>query len=167
MSKLVVLSGVPGSGKSYFTSLLKAKYNNGHYYVVSSDALRDMVGGSVQNFDNDKLIWKMYYELPKVYAYDSEAVVVMDATQTRKEYRTEVMKQFKGIFDEIDLVMFTIDKETIKEQNVNRVWVVPDHAMDKFFDEFSQPLDDDEIAFFNHIYFIRGKDDFYDVVKSI
>ncbi|MCD8209397.1 MAG: AAA family ATPase [Coprobacillus sp.] len=166
MAKLVVLSGVPGSGKSYFTSLVQRKYG-GHVYSVSSDALRNLVGGGIQNFENEQLIWKMYYELPKVWVLDPNGIVIMDATQTRKEFRYEAIKQYKDSFDSIDLVMFTLPDDVIKEQNVNREWVVPDKAMDKFFGEFSTPLDEEEIAFFDHIYFLNNRDDFFTVVKLI
>ena len=55
MSKLVVLSGIPGSGKSYFSKLLRRK-KVGHVYIISSDALRDMVTGSQRNLSEEKLI---------------------------------------------------------------------------------------------------------------
>ncbi len=166
MAKLVVLSGVPGSGKSYFTSLVQRKYG-GHVYTVSSDNLRNLVGGGVQNFDNEKLIWQMYYELPKVWVLDKDGIVIMDATQTRKEFRYEAMKQFRDLFERIELVMFNLPGELIKEQNVNREWVVPDNAMDKFFGEFSTPLDEEEINFFDNIYFLTSREDFFTVVKAI
>ena len=39
MNRLIVLSGVPGSGKSYFSASFKAKKEK-HVYIISSDALR-------------------------------------------------------------------------------------------------------------------------------
>ena len=59
MSKLVVLSGVPGSGKSYFSKALRKK-KTGHVYIISSDALRDLVTGNQQNLSEDTLMWKMF-----------------------------------------------------------------------------------------------------------
>ena len=58
MNKLVILSGVPGSGKSYFSKTLK-KVKNNHVYVVSSDELRALIGGSQSNLANEELMWQM------------------------------------------------------------------------------------------------------------
>ena len=58
MSKLVVLSGVPGSGKSYFSKLLRSR-KEGHVYIISSDALRDLVTGSQRDLSEEDLMWKM------------------------------------------------------------------------------------------------------------
>ena len=70
MAKLIVLSGVPGSGKSHFCDAFR-KSMGGHVYVVSSDALRYEVTGSQQNMDEDKLVWKLFYGMAKVYAMAS------------------------------------------------------------------------------------------------
>ena len=100
MSKLVVLSGIPGSGKSFFSKLLR-KAKGGHVYVVSSDELRTLACGSPQIFTKEKEIWTMFYELPKVYSVDKEAIVIMDATQIIKKFRTEAIKPLRPYFDEI------------------------------------------------------------------
>ena len=58
MNKLIVLSGVPGSGKSYFSNTLK-KIKNSHVYVISSDALRKEITGSQSNLSEEKLMWNV------------------------------------------------------------------------------------------------------------
>ena len=45
MNKLIILSGVPGSGKSYFSKTIK-KIKNSHVYIVSSDELRKEIGAN-------------------------------------------------------------------------------------------------------------------------
>ncbi|MCD8204132.1 MAG: ATP-binding protein [Coprobacillus sp.] len=165
MSKLVVLTGVPGSGKSYFSALVR-KANSGHVYIVSSDGIRELLGGSPQYFDEESLVWEMFYELPKVYALDKKAIVIMDATQTIKKYRTDAIQPLKPLFDETDMVYFDIDTEVVKEQNINRTWVVPEKPLNKFIKEFVPPSEE-ELASFDHVYFIKEPEDFQKIVNLL
>ena len=69
MNRLIVLSGVPGSGKSHFTKELKKALNK-HVYIISSDELRYKILGNQRDLSEDALIWQIYYELVKVYSVD-------------------------------------------------------------------------------------------------
>lgn len=165
MAKLIVLSGVPGSGKSYFSKLLK-KAKGSHVFIVSSDELRNMVGGSPQNFDFERIVWTMFYELPKLYSIDSDALVVLDATQITKNYRTDAVKCLRPFFRSIDLVVFQIDKALVDFQNLQREWAVPQDVLDKFCADFTLP-DDEEIAFFDQTFFIKQTTDFASVIDAL
>lgn len=165
MAKLIVLSGVPGSGKSYFARLLK-KAKGSHVFIVSSDELRNMVGGSPQNFEFESVVWKMFYELPKLYAIDNDALVVLDATQIIKKYRTDAVKCLRTFFDDIDLVVFQIDKALVNFQNLQREWAVPQDVLDKFYSDFTLP-DAEEIAFFDQTFFIKQITDFASVIDAL
>ena len=71
MNKLIILSGVPGSGKSYFSKTIK-KLKNNHVYVVSSDELRKEITGSQSNLNEEELMWKIFYSLAKTFSLDKE-----------------------------------------------------------------------------------------------
>ena len=119
MNKLVVLSGVPGSGKSYFSKTIK-KIKQSHVYVVSSDELRALIGGNQSNLNNEDLMWKMFIELAKVYSNDKDGLVILDATHISTDLRVNRNKGLKSYFDEIDLVMWDIDKSVVSNQNLQR-----------------------------------------------
>ncbi|MGM9873867.1 MAG: AAA family ATPase [Bacilli bacterium] len=165
MSKLVVLSGIPGSGKSFFSKLLR-KAKGGHVYVVSSDELRTLACGSPQIFEKEKEIWTMFYELPKVYSVDKDSIVILDATQIVKKFRTDAVRDLKSYFDSVELVVFTIPKEIVNFQNLQREWAVPQDVLDKFYRDFTMP-DDEELAFFNHTYYIESTNDFAKVIDKL
>ncbi len=164
MSKLIVLSGVPGSGKSYFCKKL-LENTTGHIYIVSSDQLRKEVGGHQQNLDNEATIWDMFYKLPKVYSEDKEGIVVLDSTNTLRKYRIDANIDFKNYFDEIDLVYFDIEKDILLKQNLEREFPIPSEAIIYYFDTFERPNEIDE-AFFDNIYIIRERD-FSSIIDEI
>ena len=157
MSKLLVLSGVPGSGKSYFSKLLRKK-KIGHVYIISSDALRDMVTGNQRNLSEEKLMWKMFYELAKVYSADPKGIVVLDATNRNVEYRVNCVRELKKYFDEAELVIFDIDFELVSKQNLEREFPVPQEVLQEYFDNFELPQKED-YEFFNNVYICTGENE--------
>lgn len=155
MSKLVVLSGVPGSGKSYFSKALRKK-KVGHVYIVSSDALRDLVTGNQQNLSEETLMWKMFYELARVYSADPNGIVVLDATNRSTEYRINSVKELKSHFDEADLVIFDIPKEVVLKQNLEREFPVPESVIEDYFSYFELPKKED-YEFFTNVFVSNGE----------
>lgn len=157
MSKLVVLSGVPGSGKSYFSKLLR-KRKEGHVYIISSDALRDLVTGSQRDLSEEDLMWKMFYDLARVYARDPKGIVVLDATNRNTQYRIETVKELKPLFNEADLVIFDIPKEVVMRQNLDREFPVPEAVLEEYFANFELPTKAD-YAFFMNVFIATGKNE--------
>ena len=164
MNKLIVLSGVPGSGKSYISLLLKEKRKS-HLYIVSSDNLRAQVGGSQTNLDNEELVWAMYYELAKVYSLDKEGIVVLDSTNSKTEFRVDKVVPIKDRFDEVDLVIFKLDKITVMEQNLDRKYPIPSDALERLIDNFEDITNVDK-KFFDNIYVVN-KHDLTPIIEEI
>lgn len=155
MNKLIVLSGVPGSGKSYFSAALK-KHKKSHVYVVSSDALRDTILGNQQDLSADRLMWKMYYKLAYVYAVDPDGVVILDATHSTSFYRIEATKVLKPMFDEIVLISFNLPTDIIKYQNFHREFPVPTDVLNSLIEKFEAP-DEKDAEYFDKIYVIKNQ----------
>ena len=157
MNKLIVLSGVPGSGKSYISLLIKDRIKNGHVYVVSSDTLRTQIAGSQKNFDYEDLMWNMYYEMAKTYSLDKDGIVILDSTNSLRMYRIDKVKPLKSLFGEIDLVTFELDKLTVMRQNMEREFPIPSDALERLFDEYEHVNDEDKV-FFDNIYHVNQRD---------
>ena len=153
MNKLVVLSGVPGSGKSYFSKAIK-KIKGSHVYVVSSDELRALIAGNQSSIEYEDLVWKMFIELAKTYSNDKEGIVILDATHISADLRVDRNMVLKDLFDEIDLVMWDLDKDLVNNQNLQREYPIPPDALAKFISMFEQPNEKDE-AFFDKIIFVK------------
>ena len=156
MNKLVVLAGVPGSGKSYFSSTIK-KIKTSHVYVISSDQLRKEIGGSQANLNNDELMWKIFLNLAKTYALDPDGIVILDATHISSEFRVKRNSPLKELFNEIYLVVWNLDHLVVSNQNLQRDYPIPVEAMNMFFDKFEMP-DEVDKEFFDHIIYINNLD---------
>lgn len=164
MNKLIVLSGVPGSGKSYISLLLKERRKS-HLYIVSSDNLRAQIGGIQTNLSNEKLVWDMYYKLAKVYSLDKQGIVVLDSTNAKTEFRVDKVLPLKKSFNEVDLVVFKLDKITVMEQNLDRKYPIPSDALEKLIDNF-EDIGEREKEFFDNIYIV-DKHDLTPIIEQI
>ena len=153
MNRLIVLSGVPGSGKSYFSQALKRAIKK-HVYIVSSDELRLNILGNQQDLSEDELVWKIYYSLVEAYSIDKNGIVILDATHSKKVYRLDNIMPFRHLYDELDLVCFRLDKELVLEQNKGRENPIPKESLLRLIDQFEMP-DDEERNFYDHVDIIR------------
>ena len=156
MSKLIVLSGVPGSGKSYFCKTIK-KIKESHVYVVSSDELRREITGRQSNLNEDELMWKIFFSLAKTYSLDKEGVVVLDATHVSKKMRVDRNKKLKHLFEEVDLVMWNIDKQVVANQNLQREYPIAPDVLERFYQILELPTEDDK-KFFDKIIMVTSND---------
>ena len=149
MNYLIVLSGVPGSGKSYFSNALRNNKEK-HVYIISSDQIRAEICGDQRDLSQDPLVWKIFYSLIKTYSEDKEGIVILDATNAKKEYRLDLIKPYRELYDEIDLIVFHIDRDLVIKQNKEREFPIPEEALLKLIDAFEMP-DEEEKEFFDHI----------------
>ncbi len=156
MSKLIVLSGVPGSGKSYFCKTIK-KIKESHVYIVSSDELRREITGRQSNLNEDELMWKIFFSLAKTYSLDKEGVVILDATHVSKKMRVDRNKKLKHLFEEVDLVMWNIDKQVVANQNLQREYPIAPDVLERFYQILELPTEDDE-KFFDKIIMVTSND---------
>ena len=153
MNRLIVLSGVPGSGKSYFSSALK-KEKSGNVYVISSDQLRLELLGNQQDLSQETRIWAAFYSLAEEYSKIKDAIVVLDATNAKKMYRLDNIRKYKDKYDEIDLVCFQLEKDLVLKQNRERENPIPEDALIRLISEFELP-GKEEKEFYNHIDVIK------------
>lgn len=165
MSKLIVLSGVPGSGKSYFSKLLK-KIKQKHVYIISSDELRSLVLNNQQDLSMDDLIWQLFYELPKVYSKDKESYVILDACHATRKIRFENIKPLTNFFDEVSLVMFKLDKDVVFNQNIERDFPVSNKVLENFYNYFEDVGEEDK-KLYKHIYVIKDNNSLATLIDRI
>ncbi|HAV19967.1 MAG TPA: hypothetical protein DCX17_02955 [Firmicutes bacterium] len=105
MKTFILLSAVPGAGKSTWASAYASSHDN--VYIVSSDEVRKEVTGFYQNFDQEPLVWETFRKRIHEYAtMHEEATVIADAVNDtnvlRKYYATEAKEFDKKVLVYID-----------------------------------------------------------------
>ncbi len=117
--EIVVMCGLPGSGKSYWAKRLAKEMGA---EVVSSDRLRQEMFGTVRlDLAGDKVVMKQRREAYiKLYESASEKVkegikVVIDATNLKGE-RKEGIEKLKQVTDKIVMVVVKASKTSMRKR---------------------------------------------------
>ena len=142
MKTMVLLSAIPGSGKSTWSKAYAKTHPNTH--VVSSDEVRARVSGSPQNFSKEPLVWETFLkDLNSFAEEEGDVTVIADATNLQNRYRRYYFENTPG-FDRHVLVLFNIPYEVCLRQNKMRDGerVVPDKAMESLRREYEEPTED-------------------------
>lgn len=142
MKKLVLLSALPGSGKSTWTK--KYCSENVNCFVVSSDAIRHELTGSYQDFSKQDQVWKLFSERIHEYAKkEKDCSVILDCVCDTNKLRQKYIDD-SAEFDYKILVVFNRTLEFCLEHNRMRpkeVWV-PEEVIKRMHENFEQPSEE-------------------------
>lgn len=137
MKKLILLSGLPGCGKSTWANEYVKEHKDEKIFIVSSDELRKELGGYVQYFKEEKKVWELFLSRSLNYGriYD-DVTVIMDATNLTNFYRKKYYES-TPIFNYHCLYYFNIPLEKVLVQNKQRSAdrIVIDEAMEHLINE--------------------------------
>lgn len=123
MARLIILSGIPGSGKSTF-----ARDCNWHGPVVilSTDNIRKTLTGDASCLDKDEVMWKYIYAiLDKPHV---DATYIVDATNLVSKRRKSYL-QYKHNFNTIELIYLYVDTDIALARNAARDRHVPEKVI--------------------------------------
>lgn len=165
MRTLILLSAIPGSGKSTYAKHYAATHPN--TYIVSSDEVRKRIAGSLAKFDKEPEVWETFLSDINSYAEKYEEVtVIADATNLQNKYRRYYCEATPA-FDRHVLVYFDIPFEVCLVQNKMREGdrVVPEKAMLKLKEEF-EPVSEEVKALYDE-YIVLGPDYVSPLIKKI
>lgn len=128
MSKLIILCGVPGSGKS----TKAAKLEKGGFFRLSADAIRGELYGD-ENVQGDQ-----YQIFGILYKRFSEALkagkdIVIDNTNINRKARARYVREGRDKNYDIFLWLMPMDVERAIAQNNARERVVPEDVIRKRF----------------------------------
>lgn len=118
MSKLYVMCGIPGSGKSTHAQKIKEQEeaSGTKCYVLSSDDYRKkMLGDESDQTHNNEVFTKLYEDMRRYLAAGSS--VIVDATNTTLKARRRILSEAnkppsKAIYDSITKVCVVVNETT-------------------------------------------------------
>ena len=150
MSKLILMCGVPGAGKSTWV-----RNNFSNITPVSRDAIRfellDERGGDYFAYE-DEVFEKFIHQIIGSLAVDE--VTIADATHLNRKSRAKVLNEVAKFADEIEAIVMDVHLETALERNDNRTGraFVPRGVIRRMFFQMETPTRDEG---FDKITFIR------------
>lgn len=155
-NRLIVLSGVPGSGKSTYCQAYKELYeaNNIKVNIVSSDEIRMELFGRYDNFENEKLVWEIFRAKAYEYSKQDHSVTILDATTLTNKHRYNYALKYKGLYKQIYLVVMATPFEKCLEQNKMRPenkWV-PEDVMKSMYNKL-EPIE--RLTCFSYFYSVE------------
>ena len=163
-NKLIVLSGIPGSGKSTYCKYVDAT-DKRKVIVVSSDEIRKELTGKYANFSRDKEMWRILNDKIEFYgSREKDVIVIVDTTALSNKLRYKYVLNHGGWFDERELVVFKLPIERCIKQNYNRPqekWVPEKNIL-----EMKEKLEDIDYktvySYFTSVKIITEEDKYYD-----
>lgn len=163
---LVVMFGVPASGKSYVAEELAEKFDA---YIASSDAIREEIYGTAECQDDPNRVFSILQQRV-TEELKAGGTAIIDATSLIKKYRVSNLKTYKGKFKKAILVVCATEIDIIKRQNQQRDRHVPEDVIMRMFKTMSFPRDEegwDEIYILPHPENSKSLEDYLNDCKGV
>jgi len=121
-AKVIVLIGIPGSGKSTWAAKQNAT-------VISSDELRGVLSGDVKNQDIHAKVFATMRYLLRTRLELGATPTIIDATNIRRKDRKAWLQIAHKFGASVDAVLFDLPIEVALERNRKRDRVVPEDVI--------------------------------------
>ena len=143
MSKLILMMGVAGAGKSTWI-----KQNYPDIVPVSRDAIRfeilDEKGG--EYFDHETEVFNSFIR-QIIGSLAVDEVTIADATHLNRKARLKVLSRVRKYADEVEVVWIKVSLETAMRQNAMRTGRsrVPNDVIKNMYNSIQRPEDNEGI----------------------
>lgn len=135
MSKLIMMVGISGSGKSYYANKIAEKENG---VVFSSDALRGELYGDENDQSHNNEVFNELHRRIRNHLREGK-VAIYDATNLSMKRRMAFLQELKRIPCEKEAVVVLASRDKCIEQNDARERKVPYSIIDKQIKQFQCP----------------------------
>ena len=135
MSKLIVMCGLPGSGKTSYAEQLALE---GNYVIHSSDKIREELG-DINDQNKNAEVFKILHQRIKNDLQNGKNVIYDATNLSRKKRVSFIRRELKGISCYKICVLMATPWECCLAQNFARERHVPEEAMNKMYKRFQMP----------------------------
>ena len=137
MAKLIVMVGLPGSGKSYYANMLYREAKTPTVILSSDDYRKRLFGNENDQEHNDQVFKTLYADMRKYLI--SHVDVIFDATNTSLKSRLRVINELGKIECEKEAYVICTPIEKCIEQDAGRERKVGEEVIWKFVRSFQCP----------------------------
>jgi predicted kinase len=126
MPKLIVLFGLPGSGKTTWMS----KHINSWTLGLSSDDIREELWGDASIQANPKQVFDLMFARAKL-ALENDFNIIMDSTNLKAKDRKHLLEELKPYADKCEIVIFATPLEECIWRQELRARKVPAEVIER------------------------------------
>lgn len=143
MKRLIILAGIPGTGKSYFA---KKQLKGDNLHIISSDEIRFQITHDYRKILPDMfVVYNKMIELANQLLADNEDItVVLDSTFLTDERRNYFLDRIQNA-DTIELILLKVHNEKLifvrNHRRLRAKWVPEDVLVD-MMKKYSFPSDE-------------------------
>jgi predicted kinase len=138
MTKITMLCGLPGSGKSTWANQNKRE----NTIVLSSDKIREELFGAEEIQGNPKQVFNLLYKRAEE-ALEQEKNVIIDSTNLSRANRKKFIKRFYSLADYLSIIIFLESAEECIERQKKRDRKVPASVIRRMAQQMEMPTFDE------------------------
>lgn len=136
MKKVIILKGLPASGKSTYAKKLIDE-NVGAYKRVNKDDIRAMLDNGKWSKDNEKFVLNVRDQLI-LLALDNGKHIIVDDTNLATKHEARIRQLVKGKA-RVEVVKFDVDLEECIKRDLKRVNSVGEKIIRGMYEQFLKP----------------------------
>lgn len=161
MADLVIMMGVPGSGKSTWAKKMTGKYDT----YISRDEIRfSLVKEDEEYFSKENEVLRTFFEKIDAAILTTKRYVYADATHLSPTGRRQLLANLKNKPNRIYVIYLDVSLETALKRNAQRSGrtLVPANVVTRMYNSIKLPTQEEGI---NALFFV-GENGVLDLAKT-